>query len=65
MPTYPAFRLGRFLEMTPDQILRKKFTHPVCRSCTMPRRDRSEAEEIRLAAALRNGRDSILTLLPA
>jgi len=51
-PNYPALRLGRFLELSADELLVKKFTHAVCRSCTMPRRERAAAEESRLSAAL-------------
>ena len=53
VPIYPYLKLGKFLDMTADQILAKKFTHPFCRACTMPRRDRATAaEDARLRAAL-------------
>jgi MoaA/NifB/PqqE/SkfB family radical SAM enzyme len=52
-PDYPALRLGKFLEMSPEQILAKKFTHAFCRACTMPRRERAPGEEKRLSIALR------------
>jgi hypothetical protein len=52
MPNFPSLRIGKFLEMTPDEILAARFQHPFCRACTMPRRDRTAAEEIRLQRAL-------------
>jgi MoaA/NifB/PqqE/SkfB family radical SAM enzyme len=52
MPNFPSLRIGKFLEMTPDEILAARFQHPFCRACTMPRRDRTTAEEIRLQRAL-------------
>jgi hypothetical protein len=53
MPYYPAFRLGPFLDLSPEQILVAKFTHSNCRTCTMPRRRRSWLENRRLSAAFR------------
>jgi MoaA/NifB/PqqE/SkfB family radical SAM enzyme len=52
MPNFPSLRIGKFLEMTPDEILAARFQHPFCRACTMPRRDRTPAEDIRLRRAL-------------
>jgi hypothetical protein len=59
-PLYPYLRLGRFLDMTADEILIKKFTHPFCRACTMPRRSRTVAEETRLQTALQKSGESQL-----
>jgi len=56
MPNYPALRIGKFLEMTPDEILAAKFVHPYCRACTMPRRERTTAEEMRVQKALRTAK---------
>jgi MoaA/NifB/PqqE/SkfB family radical SAM enzyme len=56
VPIYPYLKLGKFLDMTADQILAKKFTHPFCRACTMPRRDRTAAEDARLRAAFKSTR---------
>jgi Radical SAM superfamily len=53
MPYYPAFRLGPYLDLSPEQILVAKFTHANCRTCTMPRRRRSWLENRRLSAAFR------------
>jgi MoaA/NifB/PqqE/SkfB family radical SAM enzyme len=52
MPNFPSLRLGKFLEMTGDEILASKFRHPFCRACIMPRRDRTADEERRLRKAL-------------
>lgn len=53
MPTYPAFRLGAFLDIPAERLLVAKFTHPNCRSCTMPRRRRTWPEGRRLSRAFR------------
>jgi molybdenum cofactor biosynthesis enzyme MoaA len=52
MPNFPSLRIGKFLEMSSDEILAAKFQHPFCRACTMPRRDRTAAEDARLQRAL-------------
>jgi MoaA/NifB/PqqE/SkfB family radical SAM enzyme len=52
MPDFPSLRIGNFLQMTADEILAARFRHPFCRACTMPRRDRSPAEDSRLKSAL-------------
>ena len=65
MPNYPSLRIGKFLEMTSDEILAAKFLHPYCRACTMPRRDRTPGEEIRVQNALRTAKAlSISTSVP-
>ena len=38
MPSVPAFRIGRFLEMSADEILLRRYTHSFCPSCSAPRR---------------------------
>lgn len=53
-PNFPSLRIGKFLEMTDDEILVARFFHPFCRACTMPRRERTAAEEARLQAAIQN-----------
>jgi hypothetical protein len=53
MPTYPVFRLGHFLDLSPEKLLVTKFTHPGCRSCTLPRRRRTFLEKRRLSRAFR------------
>src|SRR6266568_333939 len=57
MPNYPSLRIGKFLDMTSDEILAAKFLHPFCRACTMPRRERTTAEESRVQNALRAAKD--------
>jgi MoaA/NifB/PqqE/SkfB family radical SAM enzyme len=48
VPNYPSVRIGKFLELTADEILARKFVNPFCRGCTVPRRDRAATEEARL-----------------
>jgi MoaA/NifB/PqqE/SkfB family radical SAM enzyme len=52
MPVYPSLRIGKFLDMTADEMLAAKFRHPFCRACTMPRRDRTPEEDARVQNAL-------------
>lgn len=52
MPDFPSLRIGNFLKMTPDEILAARFLHPFCRACTLPRRERTPAEDARLKTAL-------------
>ena len=53
MPTYPSMKIGKFLDLTADEILAAKYVHPFCRACTLPRRERTETEQIRLQNALK------------
>jgi hypothetical protein len=48
VPNYPSMRLGRFLELSADEILARKFVNPYCRGCTVPRRERKPDEAARL-----------------
>ncbi|HIF97305.1 MAG TPA: hypothetical protein EYQ54_09835 [Myxococcales bacterium] len=43
-PTLPSMRLGKFLELSADEILAKRFVHPFCRGCKYPRHDRTAEE---------------------
>jgi hypothetical protein len=48
VPNLPSLRIGKFLELTADEILAKKFVNPFCRVCDMTRRNRSNDETARL-----------------
>ena len=36
MPNHPSLKIGRYLEMTADEILFRRFTHQYCPSCPIP-----------------------------
>lgn len=53
-PTYPSLRIGNYLELTDQEILLRRYAHPLCRVCYMPRRPASAADGERLAGAMRD-----------
>jgi hypothetical protein len=52
MPTHPSLRIGRYLDLTADEILLRRYVHSFCRSCNMPRRDASQSDKARLYRAI-------------
>jgi MoaA/NifB/PqqE/SkfB family radical SAM enzyme len=57
MPNQPALRIGKYLELTEDQILLRRYQHPFCRACAMPRRDATASDQERLARAMASRTD--------
>jgi pyruvate-formate lyase-activating enzyme len=57
VPTHPSVRIGSYLDMSADEILLRRWTHPYCRACEMPRREAtaSDRERIYRAASLEAG----------
>lgn len=51
-PNYPILRIGAYLDMTKSEILMKRYTHPLCKSCVGYRRKASVNEQIAIAGAL-------------
>ncbi|EGV31108.1 Radical SAM domain protein [Thiorhodococcus drewsii AZ1] len=51
-PNYPALEIGPYLDLTRDEILVRRYAHPLCPSCTFPRRDATTADRKRLLHAL-------------
>ncbi|MBW2596427.1 MAG: hypothetical protein JRC93_10715 [Deltaproteobacteria bacterium] len=51
-PNYWFFRIGAYLEMTKDEILMKRYSHPICASCPFPRRDATDPDRNALVGAL-------------
>jgi len=56
-PNYPVLRIGAYLDMTKSDILIKRYTHPVCKSCPGYRR-KATANEIAMLDALMSRSDS-------
>lgn len=52
MPNYASLRIGRYLELTPSEILLRRYKHSFCRVCTMPRRQATVSDQQRLAHAM-------------
>ena len=52
MPNYASLRIGQYLQLTPSEILLRRYTHSFCRVCTMPRRHATDSDQERLARAM-------------
>jgi len=52
-PNYPFLEIGDYLNMTKEEIMFKRYTHPICNSCSFPRRKASEDDLAALNLALR------------
>jgi len=53
-PNYSSLRIGAYLEIPKDDILLKRYTHPVCTSCPFPRRKATESDCKALVGALQS-----------
>jgi MoaA/NifB/PqqE/SkfB family radical SAM enzyme len=51
-PTHPSLRIGRYLDLSGDEILLRRWTHPFCKGCDFQRRDATEADRKRLYHAV-------------
>jgi len=51
MPNYASLRIGPYLELSPSEILLRRYTHSFCRVCTMPRRTATVSDRQRLILA--------------
>ncbi|GEM_PF-1515864 len=60
MPYHPVFRIGKYLDLSEDQLLLKRYGHSFCRVCNFPRRDATDSDTQRLVRAVevRTGRFS-------
>ena len=52
MPNYESFRIGPYLQLTPNEILLRRYKHSFCRVCTMPRRHATVSDQERLVRAM-------------
>ena len=51
-PNYPILRVGSYLDMTKNDILMKRYMHPVCKSCNGYKREATEKDRVAVADAL-------------
>jgi MoaA/NifB/PqqE/SkfB family radical SAM enzyme len=51
-PDHPALAIGSYLDLPQEEILLRRYNHPVCSACTMPRRDATPADRQALVEAL-------------
>ena len=51
-PNYDALRIGSYLDLPQEEILLRKYYHPICASCGFPRRDATPADKQALVEAL-------------
>jgi hypothetical protein len=52
MPTHDSLRIGSYLDVTADDILLRRWTHPFCRVCTAQRRDATTSDMERVYQAV-------------
>ncbi|MFC2069131.1 SPASM domain-containing protein, partial [Chloroflexota bacterium] len=53
-PNYPTFKVGSFLEMSYEEILLKRYLHPYCPSCQIPRRKATVSDCDMLVSGLKS-----------
>ncbi len=51
-PNYSALQIGRYLEISGDDILLKRYTHPMCISCLYPKRKATASDYKSLVGAM-------------
>src|SRR5579871_4381328 len=49
---FEVMKIGRYLDLTPEEILLRRYQHPICNSCSWPRRPVTEEEKQKLAQAV-------------
>jgi hypothetical protein len=50
-PNYAPLKIGKYLDLPEEEILARRYSHPFCRVCTIPRRNATEDDRRRLMAA--------------
>lgn len=53
-PNYSSLRIGPYLEIPGDDILLKRYTHPICISCAFPKRKATESDYKTLVGAMKS-----------
>ncbi|NEX19215.1 radical SAM protein [Thiorhodococcus mannitoliphagus] len=51
-PNYPALEIGPYLELTREEIMIRRYAHPLCPSCAFPRRAATPEDHKHLLGAL-------------
>jgi pyruvate-formate lyase-activating enzyme len=51
-PTHPSLRIGRYLDLSADEILLRRWTHRFCKACNWPRSDATDGDKTRLYRAV-------------
>ena len=51
---HPVLEIGNYLDQSYEEMLFKKFTHPICTTCAMTRRDVTAADKQLLSEALQH-----------
>jgi hypothetical protein len=60
VPNYPCLRIGAYLDMNYEDLLKYRYIHPICNSCTwVKRRKMTENEHKVLEKALKPGEEEI------
>lgn len=67
-PNFKSLKIGPYLQLSAEELLLRKYTHPFCRVCTMPRRQATAEDQARLVRAvssrLRRTDNSVSSLTP-
>jgi hypothetical protein len=53
-PNYDALKIGSYLDLPQEEILLRRYGHPVCGSCSWPRRDATLDDKQVLTEALQH-----------
>ena len=51
---YDFMKIGQYLDLSPEEILLRRYQHPICNSCNWPRRAATEEEKHLLARSMLN-----------
>jgi hypothetical protein len=51
-PDFPALAIGSYLDLPQEEILLRRYNHPICAGCTLPRRDATWADKQALLEAM-------------
>lgn len=51
-PNYPSLQIGSFLDISKEELLLKRYNHPICTSCEFPRRQATDEDRRSLIEAL-------------
>lgn len=49
---FDVMKIGPYLDLSPEEILLRRYQHPICNSCNWPRRQATEEEKNQLARAV-------------
>jgi hypothetical protein len=51
LPNLDSIKIGPYLDLSEQELLKRRFEHPFCPTCTMPRRNVTEVDRLRMVDA--------------